>query len=174
MAKRGNPEVHRLLVLFLRFYADLPQRGLGQKTGLSQGEISRFEAGKMAAPEEVLRRMADAVGVPWSSVVHLRRCIEAVLSTAARWSAEPDDSEDSDEEEDLSASILDPVLLSVLPALIDPGEREEESTPEEEQEIRTALQGLPVVYRRRLLDLASGRAPGGVPWLQGPPPAHLD
>ena len=153
MAKRGNPEVRRLLVLFLRFHADLSQRGLGQKIGLSQGEISRYEAGKMAAPEEVLRRMAEAVGVPWSSVVHLRRCIEAVLSTAARGPADPDEAEEADE--DLSASILNPVLLSVLPALIDPGECAGTSTPEEEQEIRAALQGWPAGYRQRLLELAS-------------------
>jgi transcriptional regulator with XRE-family HTH domain len=148
MAKRGNPEVLRLIVLFLRFYADLSQSELARRVGLGQGDISRYEAGGTAPPQEVLRRMADAVGVPWSTVVHLRRCIEAVLSSAAR----RDESEDeAGGGEDLEISILEPVLLSVLPALIEAEEGEEIRTPDEE--VWTALQDLPAGYRQRLREL---------------------
>jgi hypothetical protein len=114
--------------------------------------------------------MADAAGIPWSSVVHLRRCIGAILSTAARWSVDPDD-EDTDE--DLSASILNPVLLAVLPALIEPGEVEEGGTAPEEEEVRVALQDLPAGYRRRLLGLATcwaGEAMAAAPVADLPAP----
>ena len=115
----------------------------------------------MSPPEEVLRRMADAVGVPWFTVVHLRRCIEAVLSSAGRWAADPDETEDDvGGGEDLEISILEPVLLlSVLPELIEAEESEETRTltPEEArreaEEMRTVLHDYPVAYWHRLREL---------------------
>lgn len=83
MAKRGDPGVLRHVVVFLRSYAEMTQAELGKASRVDQGHISRYESGKQAPPEEILRRIAAAAGFPWDLVVHLQRFYAAVLSAAA-------------------------------------------------------------------------------------------
>ncbi len=68
----------------LRFRGDMTQEQLGKASGLSQAEISRYEQGTVPVPEERLRRIAEAVQMDWSLVVHLRRFFAMLLPAAKR------------------------------------------------------------------------------------------
>jgi transcriptional regulator with XRE-family HTH domain len=72
-----NPDVARMVVLYLRFTARLSQTELATAAGLTQSQVSRLESGTGQPSEEVLRRIAAAVAVPWHLVAHLRHFFAA-------------------------------------------------------------------------------------------------
>jgi transcriptional regulator with XRE-family HTH domain len=105
-----DPKVSRLVVAFLRSYADMTQVELAMAAGMDQGHISRFESGKKVPSEEILRRLAKAAGVHWPLVAPLRRFCATFSSAAAR----PELSGPGDlDVEMLKQAVLEPVLLAV-------------------------------------------------------------
>jgi transcriptional regulator with XRE-family HTH domain len=112
MAKKGDPEVLRRVVGFLRLHAGMTQAEFGEASRIDQGDISRYESGKETPPEKCLRRMAKAAKVPWPLVVLLTRFVESFLKAVARRGpvrgAEP-----------LDPAVLEPGLLAVIPYLIE-------------------------------------------------------
>src|SRR3954447_22567183 len=84
MAERDKAGALRLVVDFLRRYADMTQVEFGKASRVDQSEVSKYEKGTKTPSEEALRRMAMAANVDWPIVVHLRRVYGAVLSSAAR------------------------------------------------------------------------------------------
>ena len=152
-----DPDVRRLVVVFLRFFADMTQADFGKASGVNQGLVSRYETpGRPAPPEESQRRMAAAVGVPWPLVMHLRRFYSVILRTIAREKGEAADVEAVE-------AFLDKILLSLAAHLIEMSWPEEWLYPEEEldeaEEIWTNLRELPMGRRWRLVDLAQGAYP---------------
>ena len=113
MAKRGDPSVLRLVVIFLRSYAEMTQEQFGRESRVAQPEVSRYELGHVAPPEEALRRMAQVVRIDWPLVVHLRQFISSLLAAASRGGAAPAGKA-------LDLTMLEPVLLAVAPYLIEP------------------------------------------------------
>lgn len=120
MAKKGDPDVLRLVVVFLRFYAGLTQAELGLASGVHQTDISRYESGEEAPPEKILRRIAKAAKVPWYLAVLLRRFVEAFLVAAARRNVVTGP-------EPLAPEILAPVMLAITPYLIEEKARQQHS-----------------------------------------------
>src|SRR5215212_4830478 len=104
MAKRENPEVRRLLVIFLRSHAKMKQSDFGQASRVAQADISRFESGKLVPSEAALRRMAEAAEVPWEYVIHLRRFYAAGFAAMARRKAALPRADDSFLERTIVAS----------------------------------------------------------------------
>jgi transcriptional regulator with XRE-family HTH domain len=149
-----------LLVVFLRFYAGLKQTKLGKITGLGQALISRYESGKQELPEDSLRRIAAAAGLPWPIVRDLGRCFSATLRrTARRWEGEGLD-------EGLLDAALETALMAAFPYLIEeltaePARPSPEAERQEAEAIWTNLQAFPLSRRRRLLELAHGAYPAG-------------
>src|SRR5262245_37911378 len=84
MARRGDPNVLRLVVIFLQALTRMTQKDFGTASGIDQGDISRYEQGDLAPPEASLRRMAKAAKVPWPLAVLLIRFVEAFLAALAR------------------------------------------------------------------------------------------
>jgi transcriptional regulator with XRE-family HTH domain len=84
MAKRGDPEVLRLFVVWLRSIPNWTQATFAEACGVRQSDISRYENGIEAPSEEVLRRMATAVKVPWPVAVQVRRVFAATRYLADR------------------------------------------------------------------------------------------
>ena len=84
MAKRGDPAVLRLVVIFLRSHAQMTQAQFGQASRIDQAEVSRYELGQVAPSEEVLRRMANVAGIGWSLAVYLRQSYTSILALAAK------------------------------------------------------------------------------------------
>ena len=72
MAKRGDPNVLRLVVIFLRSYARMKQEQFAKKCRMDQSQVSRYENGRDSPSEEALRRMAKVAQIDWSLIVHLR------------------------------------------------------------------------------------------------------
>ena len=79
-----DPDVLRLVVLFLRNYARLSQVGLGQAARIRQSTLSEIEAGHKLPSDEVLRRLAGAARVPWPLVARLRSFYAALLAAIPR------------------------------------------------------------------------------------------
>lgn len=156
--EENDPKATRLLVIFLRSYADLKQTELGKVTGLGQGPISRYETGKDEPSPDSLRRISEAAGLPWPVARDLRRCFSAVIrSSTRRW-------EDQEIDAGMLDALLEPVLLAIFPYLIQELAAEQEPPSPEEQrreaeEIWTNLQAYPMSRRRRLLELAPGAYP---------------
>lgn len=149
MPKRGDPSVLRLVVAFLRSYANLTQAEFGKASRVDQGLISRYEAGHQAPPEESLRRMARAAKVPWPLVVLLTRFIEAFLAALnRRRSVAPA----------VDPGVLEPALYAVTGYLIEAEAAAHQRLPEEELreagEIWAALEEFPIPQRRRLIGLS--------------------
>src|SRR5436305_9725178 len=86
MARRGDPQVLRLVVKVLRTVTDVTQEEFGRRSRVTQNQVSRMEAGFEAPAEEVLRRMARVADVPWV-VVHLIRFFTTALAAVARQAA---------------------------------------------------------------------------------------
>ena len=63
MAEPDEASVLRLVVVFLRFYADMTQAEFGKASRVDQSDISKYEKGTKPPPEEVLRRMAKAANL---------------------------------------------------------------------------------------------------------------
>ncbi|HEY4572750.1 MAG TPA: helix-turn-helix transcriptional regulator, partial [Thermoanaerobaculia bacterium] len=152
MAERDKAGALRLVVDFLRRYADMTQVEFGKASRVDQSEISKYEKGIKTPPEESLRRMAQAASVDWPVVVHLRRTYEAVLTAAARRSAVPDG-------QPPALALLEPVLLAVTPYLLGdqgvvPRRQSSAEAQREAEEIWTALERYPIPWRRRLIKQA--------------------
>lgn len=154
MATTEDAKVLSLTVVFLRFFADMTQAELGRAAGIDQGLISRYESGKHVPPEESLRRMAAAAGVPWGEVIFLRRAYAAILQAAARRKAGGLDAEPL--EARMPEIALERALLIVATYLAEEGSPE--PSPEEErreaERIWEALAELPASRRRRLIELS--------------------
>ncbi|HWM92756.1 MAG TPA: helix-turn-helix domain-containing protein [Thermoanaerobaculia bacterium] len=154
MAKRGDPKVLKHVVVFLRDRAGMTQAQFGLAARVSQSDVSDFELGKIAPPEDVLRRMAQVPDIPWHVVVHLIRFLTAVLEAVEHGTRAAGAA--------LHASVLDTVLLAVMPLLVE--EEMESARPplgdllEEAEEIWAALEPLPADERRRRIETA----PAGV------------
>ena len=88
MAKRGDPSVLRLVVIFLRSHARMTQEQFGKACRVDQAQVSRYEHDE-APSEGVLRRMAKVAGIDWSLVVHLRQFYSSLLTAASRGDAGP-------------------------------------------------------------------------------------
>ncbi|HEY2293943.1 MAG TPA: helix-turn-helix transcriptional regulator, partial [Thermoanaerobaculia bacterium] len=148
----------RLLVIFLRSYADLKQTELGEITGLGQGAISRYETGDTVPSPESLRRISEAVVIPWPLGRELRRCFSAAIRSARRhW-------EDLEGDAGMLDALLERVLIATFPYLVQELAAELASPSPEEQrreaeEIWTNLQAYPMSRRRRLLELGQGAYP---------------
>ena len=71
--KAEDPEVLRLVVLFLRESARMSQVQLSKAARMSQSQLSLIESGERTPSEDVLRRLAAAADVPWPLVAHLRQ-----------------------------------------------------------------------------------------------------
>jgi transcriptional regulator with XRE-family HTH domain len=152
MATNGDARVLRLVVDFLRCYADMTQAEFGKASGVDQSEISKYEKGTKQPSEESLRRMAKASGVDWPVVVHLRRTYGAVLSASASRIAIPD-------LQPSALAELETVLVAVTPYLFGAQRAEPwRQSPAEErtevEEIWTALERYPISKRRRLIEQA--------------------
>ena len=148
-----EPGVGRLLVAFLRFYPRPPltQAEFGKRSRVAQSDVSDYELGKRVPPEEVLRRMAAAMGVEWPLVVHLRRFYAEVLAAAARLGGNPAEPETA-----LQSAAVDALLLAVSPYLMEKGPAwpERPSPAEarrEAEEVWAALAPRSMAERRRLL-----------------------
>src|SRR5436305_12365179 len=151
MAKRGDPSVLRLVVIFLRSHARMTQEQFGKACRVDQAQVSRYEHDE-APSEEVLRRMAKVAGIDWSLVVHLRQFYSSLLAIIARGGAAP-------ASRPLELTILEPVLLAVTPYRLDALKAEPaQPTPEAErrvgEQIWQALERYPVHFRRRLIELS--------------------
>ena len=150
MTKKGAPGVLGQVVIFLRSHADMTQAELGRESGVDQAAVSLYEKGARRPREKVLRRMAEAVDVPWPVVVHLRRFYTALLSVLVRRS--PVAGADA---ESLDRAVEETARLAVAPCLVEAGA---EPTPEEAlreaEEVWAALEPLSMPRRRRLLDLS--------------------
>jgi len=149
MAAPDDASVLRLVVVFLRFYADMTQAEFGKASRVDQSEISKYEKGIRQPPEESLRRMAKASGVDWPVVIHLRRAYGAVLSASARRIAIPD-------LQPSALAELETALLAVTPYLLgaEPWRQSLAEERSEAEEIWTALERYPISQRRRLIEQA--------------------
>jgi transcriptional regulator with XRE-family HTH domain len=149
MVEPDEASALRLVVVFLRFYADMTQADFGKASRVDQSDISKYEKGTRMPPEEPLRRMAKAAGVDWPMVVHLRRAYKAVLTASTRRSAIPDLP---------PPPLIEPVLVAVTPYLLDhgmdPRQRFPEADRREAGEIWAALERYPAPQRRRLIEQA--------------------
>ncbi len=153
-----HPKASRLLTMLLRSFAGMTQTELGKVTGLGQAAISRYEAGKNEPSLETLRRISEAVDVPWPFARDLRRCFTALIrSTERRW-------RDQGLDPGLLDALLEPVLIAILPYVEEELAAElKPPSPEEQRqeagEIWTSLQSYPINRRRRLLELGQGAYP---------------
>ena len=120
MGKRGDPRVLRLVVIFLRSHAQMTQAQFGKECRVDQAQVSRYENGREAPSEEILRRMAKVAGIHRSLVVNLRQFCSSFLASASRGDARS-------AEKELSLTILEPVLLALLPYLVELGKIENPS-----------------------------------------------
>lgn len=152
MAQREDPNVLRLVVVFLRAYAGMTQTDLGKAARVNQSDISKYELGKLVPPEPNLRRMAEVAGVDWSMVIHLRQFYAALLATAAHLGTVPISGP-------LDPALLEPVLAAVTPylmesSLTDPDPQTPEEAKREAEEIWAALERFPIPTRRRWIELS--------------------
>jgi transcriptional regulator with XRE-family HTH domain len=152
MAKRGDPAVLRLVVIFLRSYARMTQAQFGKRSRVDQAEVSRSELGYVTPSDDVLRRMANVARIAWPLVIHLRQFYTSLLASVARRS-------DAPAAEALELTILEPALLAVTPFLNEavaasPARLSPEEERSEAAQIWEALERHPVRFRRRLIELS--------------------
>ena len=150
MPKRDDLEVFRLLVLFLRSYADMSQIELSSASRVSQPNISLYEKGEREPTEATLRRLAKGADVEWTLVVQVRRFIEAFLSAVSRRQAVSG-------AEPFDLAVLAPAVLAVVPFLVEdqadpPPRQTAEEERREAEEIWTALERYEIPRRRRLIE----------------------
>src|SRR6185295_16073343 len=124
MAKRGDPNVLRLVVILLRALTRMTQAEFGRASGIDQGDVSRYEQGDLAPPEASLRRMARAAKVPWPLVLLLIRFIETFLAAVARRRSPI---------QVLDPKVLEPALQAVTTYLLEDTGTERKRPPEEER-----------------------------------------
>ena len=143
----------RLIVVFLRFHARMTQAELGKAAGVEQALISRYEAGQQMPPEEAVKRMARAVGIPWPLVMYLRRVYSAIFRLSARQGFVTDFAVESLE------GLLDRMLVAMAPHLAEMtsnllSEHVPEQMRDEAETVWANLKDLPMSRRRRLLELS--------------------
>ncbi|HWM93488.1 MAG TPA: helix-turn-helix transcriptional regulator [Thermoanaerobaculia bacterium] len=150
MAERGDPEVLKHVIGFLRTEADMTQAELALAARVTQSDISDWELGKSAPSEDALRRMAQVADIPWHLVMHLIRFLTSVVEAVKRGTQTG--------EAAISLSMLDTVLLAVMPLLV---EEEVESIQSplgdfliEAEDIWTTLEPLPADERRCRIETA--------------------
>jgi transcriptional regulator with XRE-family HTH domain/tetratricopeptide (TPR) repeat protein len=151
--EEDDPEVLRLVVVFLRFYARMTQAELGRAARVRQSYISELESGQRQLTEEVLRRIAVAADVPWPLVVHLRRFAAAFLSVTAEGAAF-EEAADS-----LGRSrLIDPAHLVVSAYLMEDAAETVHESPEEVRlqatRVWNQMAGLPPHRRRQAIRLS--------------------
>jgi transcriptional regulator with XRE-family HTH domain/tetratricopeptide (TPR) repeat protein len=152
MAKRGDSGILRLVVSFLRDRAQMTQAQFGRASRVAQPEVSKYEMGHVAPPEEALRRMAKVARIDWPLVTYLRQFYIALLSAANSDGSIPST-------QALDLTILEPALLAVTPYLMEVFPREPaRPSPEEErreaEQIWRILEKHSVQFRRRLIELS--------------------
>lgn len=156
--EEAEAKAARLLVIFLRSYADVTQAKLGKIAGLGQGAISRYETGDSVPTPKSLRRISEAVGIPWPIGRELRRCFTAAIRGSRRHL------------EDLGGDaggldvLLERAIITTFPYLIQEiaaelGPPSPEAQRREAEVIWTNLQPYPMSRRRRLLELGQGAYP---------------
>ena len=79
-----DPEVLRLVVLFLRESTKMSQVQLSTAARVSQTQISLIELGKATPSEDILQRLAAATDVSWPLVARLRQFYAAFLKAKSR------------------------------------------------------------------------------------------
>ncbi|MFL6202327.1 MAG: hypothetical protein ACJ76J_24425 [Thermoanaerobaculia bacterium] len=148
MAERGDPQVLKHVVVYLLTRAGMVQEKFAQAAGTTQAHVSNYKLGKLAPPDDTLRRMAGVAHVPWHVVQHLIRFLAAAKEAVERGSTAGAAAFDD--------AVLDNVLLAVMPYLV-----EEEAAPlplgealREAEEILAALEPLPQEERRRRIETA--------------------
>ena len=151
--KVEEPGALRLIVVFLRFHARMTQAELGEAASVEQGLISRYESGHQQPPEETLKRMAKAVGIPWPLVMYLRRVYSAILRLSQRQGPMADLAVETLEE------LLDRMLVALAPYLAEMSSslvvgRPPEQMRYEAEQIWENLKDLPMGRRRRILELS--------------------
>jgi transcriptional regulator with XRE-family HTH domain len=151
--KVEEPSTLRLTVVFLRFYGRMTQAELGKVAGVEQALISRYESGQQTPPEETLRRMAKAVGIPWPLVMYLRRVYSSIVRLSARQGLMADLAVDALD------GMLDRVLVALAPYLAEMAAdvvsgRPPEQMRDEAEKVWANLKDLPMARRRRLLELS--------------------
>lgn len=154
MSEREDFSALRLVVVFLRAYSKKTQAEFGREAQVDQADVSRFELGKQIPPEETLRRMAKAAGIPWSVATHLRRFYEAALPAL-------DDFREIEPEPDflpVTRADLEHALLGATPYLLGRALPQPAATPEKErreaEEVWQELERHPMPERRRLVELS--------------------
>ncbi len=157
VAEKGDPKVLQHVVRSLRLRTGLKQREFGKASRVDQGNVSRYERGDVAPPEESLRRMAAAARVPWCLVVSMIRFYTALLSSADRGSLSLPASKP--EAAPVERAALDSIEMAVIPYEVEEAVAEAEGPPPEEArreavEICAALLPFPPAERRRLLGLS--------------------
>jgi transcriptional regulator with XRE-family HTH domain len=157
MAEKGDPKVLQHVARSLRLRTGMKEKEFGQACRIDQGNISRYELGKVAPSEESLQRMAATARVPWSLVVKMIRFFTALLSAADRATGGVPAS--PIEGPAVERALLDSIELAVIPYLIEEAAAEAEGqSPEEARseaaEICAALLPYPPADRRRLLGLS--------------------
>jgi transcriptional regulator with XRE-family HTH domain len=150
MARKGDPNVTRLVVGFLRSYTGLIQEEFGRACRVDQADMSRFEAGKTVPSEAVLQRMAAAAGVPWPVVGQIRRFTAAFLAAVQGTETGLD--------LELERAVLEPVMMAVRAYLVEdaaagPARPTPAEARREAAQIWEALAPQPASQRRRLLEL---------------------
>jgi transcriptional regulator with XRE-family HTH domain len=151
MTNPENPEVSRLLVGFLRLFANVTQAEFGEASGIDQSDVSRLESGAEVPSERMIRRMAKAAKVPWFLAALLRRFLETFVAAVARRrgavSSEP-----------LDLGVLEPALMAAEAYLLEekaapPRRQPPEEALREAETFWTELEEDTIPERRRLIEL---------------------
>ncbi len=152
--KAEEPSTLRLTVVFLRFYARMTQAELGKAAGVEQALISRYESGQQTPPEETIKRIAKAVGIPWQMVMYLRRVYSAIFRLSAKQNGfigglAVETLED----------LLDRMLIALAPYLAEMSASLAWGQPPEQlrydaERVWENLKDLPMGRRRRMLELS--------------------
>jgi transcriptional regulator with XRE-family HTH domain len=152
MPKKEAPGALAHVVIFLRARTGMTQTEFGRASRVNQADVSRYELGRIAPSEAVLRRMADVAGIGWPLVVSLRRFLGSFLAAAERWDQAPDGPAPD-------LAVPEPARLAAAPFLfeaarIGPASRSAEEERREAAEIWGRLERFPVSWRRRLIELS--------------------
>ncbi|HTQ78566.1 MAG TPA: helix-turn-helix transcriptional regulator [Thermoanaerobaculia bacterium] len=151
--KRGNKSVLRLIVKFLRGRTDLTQRDFGKAARVDQADISSYELGKLAPPEDSLRRMAEVAGVPWPVVMSLSRFYTAVLSLLDQGGSGAPFSSPAQ----IEKAVAESVVLTLSSHLVEEAIEEPPSLADQlraADQVWKALERFPTERRRRLIELS--------------------
>jgi transcriptional regulator with XRE-family HTH domain len=146
MAKRGDPDILRLVVIFLRAHSRMTQSQFGKECGLTQAKISSYELGDVAPSEDALRRMAKAAGIEESRVAHLRQFYELLLTRASQGGEGGLSGPKEPPPPALAPYILE--LQSEEPPAFSPEEARQEA-----EMTWTALERFPIQERARLIGM---------------------